>query len=161
MNQPNVMVRVDSTLLFDFFLTFARMEFALKNAGFVIGDEDSVNPAWDAFGNAIKDRFKRKKTKELDMAVDYILINPPMKQVLRRGNLMWDTNLPNAGSETQTLLVLIRRIRNNLFHGGKHNFGVHENTERTTQLLKNSLLIIQECSSLLPDVKTNYDEAAI
>ena len=85
-----------------------------------------------------------------------------MKQVLRNGNLMWEANLPNNGmSETQVLFVLVRRIRNNLFHGGKHNFDVFEDTERTTQLLRSALVIVQESLSVLANVKTTYDQAAI
>jgi len=161
MNQ-NQAVRVDRELLLEFFLTFARAEFALKNSGFVTGGEDSALPHWDKFANTIKDQFKKNKTKELEAAVDYIMLNPPMKQVLRDGSLMWEANLPNDGMpETQVLFVLVRRIRNNLFHGGKHNLEVFEDTERTTQLLRSALLIVQESVSVLPNVKAAYDQAAI
>jgi hypothetical protein len=158
-NQP---VRVDRELLLEFFLVFARAEFALKNSGFVTGGEDSALPHWDRFATAIKDQFRKDKTRELEAAVDYIMLNPPMKQVLRGGNLMWEANLPNNGmSETQVLFVLVRRIRNNLFHGGKHNFDVFEDTGRTTQLLRSALVIVQESLSVLPNVKATYDQAAI
>lgn len=155
-------VCIESELLLEFFLTFSRAEFALKNSGFVTGGEDSVSPYWDRFGTALKDQFKKNKTKELEAAVEYIMLNPPMKQVLRDGNLMWEANLPNDGkSDIEVLFVLVRRIRNNLFHGAKHNLGVFEDTERTTRLLKSALLIVQEGVSVLPHVKATYDHAAI
>lgn len=161
MNQ-NHSVRVNRELLLEFFLTFARAEFALKNSGFVTGGEDSAAPHWDKFANTLKDNFKKDRTKELEAAVGYILVNPPMKQVLWNGNLMWEANLPNNGlSETEVLFILVRRIRNNLFHGGKHNFDVSSDTERTTQLLRYALLIVKEGVSILPNVKAAYDQAAI
>ena len=85
-----------------------------------------------------------------------------MKQVLRQNTLMWEANVPNGNlSDIEVLLLLIRRIRNNLFHGGKHNFDMFENTERTTRLLKSSLIVIQECLLLAPHAKTTYDGASI
>lgn len=158
----NQLVRVDKELLLEFFLTFSRTEFALKNSGFVTGGEDSASPHWDIFATTLKDQFKKNKTKELEAAVDYILLNPPMKQVLRGEDLMWEANLPNGGtSETEVLFVLVRRIRNNMFHGGKHNLGLFEDTERTTRLLSSALLIVQEGVSILPNVKAAYEQAAI
>ena len=158
----NQVVRVDRELLLEFFLTFSRAEFALKNSGFVTGGEDSASPHWDRFATALRDQFKKDRTEELEAAAEYILHNPPMKQVLRDGALMWEANLPNDGkSETEVLFVLVRRIRNNLFHGGKHNLEAFEDTERTTRLLNSALLIVQEGVSILPNVKAAYDQAAI
>jgi hypothetical protein len=158
----NQLAPVDRELLLEFFLTFSRAEFALKNSGFVTGGEDSALPHWDKFATTLRDQFKKNRTKELEAAVEYILLNPPMKQVLKGGNLMWEANLPNGGkSETEVLFVLVRRIRNNLFHGGKHNLEVFEDTERTTQLLRSALLIVQEGVSILPNVRAVYEQAAI
>ena len=85
-----------------------------------------------------------------------------MKQVIRNDGLMWDTAVPNGNlSEIEILLLLIRRIRNNLFHGGKHNLDVFEDTQRTTILLQSALVIIEECVSLEPRVKAAYDQARI
>jgi hypothetical protein len=128
----------------------------------VKGGNDSAFPHWDKFATTKKDQFKKDKTKELQAAVEYILLNPPMKQVLRNGNLMWEANLPNDGkSETEIIFVLVRRIRNNLFHGGKHNLSVFEDNERTTSLLRSALLIVKEGMSILQDVKAAYDQATI
>lgn len=153
---------IDRELLLEFFLTFSRAEFALKNSDFVTGGEDSVSPNWDGFATTLRDRFKSNRTKILEAAVEYILLNPPMKQVLRDGNLMWEENLPNGGkSETEVLFILVRRIRNNLFHGGKHNLKVFEDSERTTRLLRSALLIVEEGVSILPNVRIAYEQAAI
>jgi len=85
-----------------------------------------------------------------------------MRQVLRNSALMWDANRPNGRRlEIEVLLLLVRRIRNNLFHGGKHNLDVFEDTERTTRLLRNSIIVIRECLLLEPSVKAKYDEATI
>ncbi|MGD9577577.1 MAG: hypothetical protein AB7Y74_04950 [Syntrophorhabdus sp.] len=154
--------QIDAELLLDFFLVFSRAEYALKNAGFLKGDERRVDPDWDAFAASIKNQFLKDKSKELEVAVKYILYNPPMKQVLRQNSLMWEANTPNAGlTETEKLLLLVRRVRNNLFHGGKHNVGLFENTERSTQLLTSSIIVIRECILLSPGVEAVYKGAVI
>ena len=49
--------QIDADLLLDFFLVFSRVEYALKNGGFVKGDERRVDPDWDGFAASIKDQF--------------------------------------------------------------------------------------------------------
>lgn len=151
--------QIDPGLLFDFFLVFSRTEYALKNGGFSKGNERRVDPDWDGFSASIKDVFVKDKSNELSDAFDYILKNPPKKQVLRQNNLDWDKNIPNGNlTDIEKVLNLVRRIRNNLFHGGKHN---DANTDHNKLLLKSSLAIIRECVLLNPSVKNAYDEAII
>lgn len=150
---------IDRCLLFDFFLVFSRTEYALKNGGFSKGDERRVDPDWEMFSASIKDVFDKDKSRELSDAFNYMLQSPPKKQVLRQNKLYWDENIPNGNlANIEKVLILVRRIRNNLFHGGKHN---DANTDRNELLLKSSLAIIRECILLHPIVKETYDEAII
>ena len=154
--------QIDASLLLDFFLVFSRAEYALKNSGFLKGDERRVDPDWDKFAASLKNSFRKDKSKELQIATEYILDNPPMKQVLRQNTLMWEANIPNGTlTDIEILLCLVRRIRNNLFHGGKHNAESFEDAERSTQLLQSSLVVIRECVLLAPEVKIHYDAAII
>lgn len=155
-------IRVDPELILEFFLTIARAEFSLKANGFVSGDETRVSANWDQFTNQIKDQMDLERTEELKKAADFILLNPPWKQVLRNGQVMWDANSPNNNiSDIEKLIPLIRRIRNNLFHGGKHNNEVFDDTERTTSLLMSALVVIEEAISQIPDVRHSYEQAVI
>ena len=64
--------------------------------------------------------------------------------------------------DLSTLLIFVRRVRNNLFHGGKHgNIVVDRNTARTERLLKESLIILDACLGLNSDVNDKYSEAVI
>jgi hypothetical protein len=154
--------RVNPNLLLEFFLTFSRAEFALKNSGFVRGNERKVSPNWDSFAASIKHTFTKHKSDELREAANFILDNPPMQQVLRQNTLMWETKVSDENlMEIEVLIRLVRLIRNNLFHGAKHNVTPFENTDRTSRLLKSSLIVLQECLLLAPHVKTTYDEATM
>ncbi len=155
-------MKVPKELLFDFFISFAKFEFALKTSGFSNGNEKSVSPNWDGFASSIKDTFDKSIHEELSKAVDFFIINPPWKQILIDNSMYWDASVPNNGlKEIQRVLLLIRRVRNNLFHGGKFNFDIHEDTERTINLLKYSLVILKACLPLDPGVQDNYEKATI
>jgi len=160
---PNMInTRVSKDLLLNFFLTFSRFEFALKIHEFAKGNQNRVQPDWDKFANSIRDSFDKTTRGDLTEAVDYFLINPPWKQVLINGNINWNTSVPdNELSEIEKVLLLIRRVRNNLFHGGKFNIGPHEAPERTTRLLNYSLIILEACLPLSPEVEDNYRQAII
>ncbi|MFQ5882517.1 MAG: hypothetical protein ACE5I9_08620 [Candidatus Methylomirabilales bacterium] len=155
-------IQIDRDLLLEFFLHFSRFEFALKTAGFAHGDLDSVHPSWDDFAVSIRDQFDKSVNTKLLEACNYILDDPPRKQVLLNGGLAWKTQAQPLGqSEVEFLLRMVRCIRNNLFHGGKHNVALHEDRVRSETLLRNSLVILDECLRLSPDVKRAFDGAVI
>jgi hypothetical protein len=90
------------------------------------------------------------------------LDSPPLKQIIINDAVSWETPVrPSHESDVEFLLRMVRCVRNNLFHGGKHNNEVHEDTERTEKLLKSSLTILDECLALSPNVKQAFDAAAI
>lgn len=159
MNSANI---ISDDLLFEFFLNFSKFEFALKTAGFAVGNEKKVSPNWDKFAQSIKANFDKTKSVDLLEAIEFFLMNPPGKQILIDGAMAWDESVPNNGlTEIEQVLLLIRTARNNLFHGGKFNFENLKNTERTINLLSYSIVILKACLELSPDVKYNYDNAAI
>lgn len=154
--------KVSKDLLFEFFINFAKFEFALKTSGFAKGNERGASPHWDKYAQSIKEIFDKTKNDNLLEAIDFFLINPPWKQVLINGAMDWDASLPeNVLSEIEKVLILIRRVRNNLFHGGKFNFDIPGDKERTINLLSYSIAILKECLQLSPDVKYNFDHAKI
>ena len=159
MNTDN---KVSDELLLAFFINFSKFEFALKTAGFAVGNEKKVSPNWDKYAQSIKTDFDKTKNADLLEAIEYFLKKPPWKQILIDGAMSWDESVPNNGlTEIEQVVLLIRRVRNNLFHGGKFAFDNLKNTERTINLLSYSIVILRACLELSPDVKYNYDNAAI
>jgi len=81
---------------------------------------------------------------------------------LINGNVMWDTTEPDLSlGETERLLLLVRRVRNNLFHGGKFSNEAFEDIDRQERLLKGSLLVLKECLRVSPQVNNAFDSAII
>jgi len=132
--------RADRDLLLTFFLTFARFEYALKASGLFKRDNRQRNPLrpreaepdWDTFAVSLRDLFQIQKSEPLQNACEFILTCPPWKQVVINNVIDWETPVrPQEESNIKFILRMIRCIRNNLFHGGKHSFDVHEDTPRT------------------------------
>lgn len=136
------------------FQTFARMEYALKAAGYHRGD-GPAKPDWDRLGRDCDQCFRETNSPELRAAIDYIMDEPPRKQVIEEGRLAWKEVVAHGQTRGEQLLVYIRRIRNNLFHGGKFN-GHWFASERSKTLLCHSLTVLRACRDACPLVANAF-----
>lgn len=142
-------------LAFQFFKTFARFEYALKAAGFHAGT-GKAEPNWDSFAKSLNSLFEQHHEGELGEAVRYLLEQPPKVQMVNAdGELEWANKAENGPTACQ-LLLYIRRVRNNLFHGGKFN-GHWFAPERSEVLMRHSLTVLRACLEDSRDVKEAYD----
>lgn len=143
-------------LIQKFFFTFSRFECALKNTPAYLMGNDEAKPNWDVFANSISHSFNYEENKEVKEAVDYIIDEPPRKQMNRGGNLVWEESFVDANASlTYKLGVYIRRVRNNLMHGGKYN-GNYNLETRNFQLINASIVLLDYFLELDEDVKTNF-----
>jgi hypothetical protein len=138
----------------DMFKTFARFEYAPKAAGFHNGS-GPAKPDWVKFAKSISDVFDRPPDPHFEAAVEYILTHPPKQQIIRDGMLAWSDAAPNAALKSDLVLQYVRRVRNNLFHGGKFN-GRWFEPERSERLLRHSLTILHACLRASRDVGDAY-----
>ena len=137
------------------FREFARLEYALKAAGFHNGD-GRAEPNWRNFAMSIEGTFANLRSKSTRQAIDYILAHPPKKQVVRDGVLDWEDAQPATDSHADLILLYVRRVRNNLFHGGKFN-GRWFDPERSVELLRYSIEVLDACLAASDAVKDAYD----
>jgi len=142
-------------LAFQFFKMFSRTEYALKASGFNKGN-GQADADWEKFAAVVLPLVESPQTSELATAIDYILKHPPKKQMIKDGQLVWEDCKPSAQSEADLLLLYVRRVRNNLFHGGKFN-GNWFAPERNEKLLRCSLIVLAETREYVADVKDAYD----
>lgn len=142
----------DRELAFKFFVIFSMFEHALKNTQFKkVSQNGTVEPDWDAFAQAINGQFNPNASPELNTAVNYFMNHPVKKQVFTNNQLTFivtprDQNI----SDAEWLSLLIRRVRNNLFHGGKVNYDRH----RDTLLIQFAIVILESWAVLDHDVRT-------
>ncbi len=164
-----VYVTVDRELLLRFFLTFSRFEFALKNSPFFrpnpapAGECPDAHPDWDAFGKSIHSAFRSDDNPRLRDACDYLLrLNPPWREAVVGAQVVWDTTPPPPElPEVHRILLSVRRVRNNLFHGAKFSAIPVGDAGRNATLLQYSLVVLEECLRLSEEVRTVYGEATL
>lgn len=138
----------------ELFRTFARFEYALKASGFHQGD-GAAEAHWRDFAVAMADAFDSPPDGKFHDAITYILEHPPKKQMVENGILKWAVVPPNTDLRSDLVLLYVRRVRNNLFHGGKFN-GHWFEPERSAQLLNASLTILNGCLSVSGAVREAY-----
>ncbi|CAH9066373.1 hypothetical protein PSEHALCIP103_03573 [Pseudoalteromonas haloplanktis] len=143
----------------EFLAVFSRMEYALKATRFQDGNEDRVSASWNRFANEADDIFDESSSDDLQEAVNYMTSKPPRKQVLVEGRRVEFRDFTKDANQRQLqqLLLMVRIVRNNLFHGGKHLPTGENEAGRNEMLVRHSLSILRACSILLPDVRESYE----
>lgn len=138
-------------LAFRFFKLFAQYEFALKALGFhKVRGKNEVNPHWDAFANKIGMLVFENQDDQTQLAIEYLLENPPKRQVITDGVLAWE-NVLSTDKSSQALFSHIRRVRNNLYHGGKFNNRWFE-PDRSYKLISNALVVLDSLRHMHPEL---------
>lgn len=140
-----------------FFFYFARFEYALKRAGFVTKTDDA-QPDWDAFAKKHSTLVVAEKEPAFVEAVAYFRVAPPKKQVITNAGLDWADDKHCGPLDLLRLLVLVRRVRNNLFHGGKFQTGIAAEVSRDTKLLDSSLAVLEACLRSEHDITYHFSE---
>jgi hypothetical protein len=110
-------LRIPRELVCEFFAVFSRLEFTLKEEGFVKKGKDRAYPDWDRFAKEAAASSQISAGSKAAAAVEYLTAYPPEVQT---ASLTWE-KAPLAGqTPIERALHAVTRVRNNLFHGGKH-----------------------------------------
>jgi hypothetical protein len=152
----------DRKLAWHFFVFFSRMEYALKRSGrYLKAGTTDAQPNWDKFGSDYSSDFHPETSRELKRAVDYFLRYPPRKQLVAAdGSLIWSE--PQSRNPTEPLLkwlfLMIRCVRNNLFHGGKFPSIPISDPSRDRDLLLSSMVILNAALDLDSTVRKAFEQ---
>jgi len=132
-------------LAFEFFHRFSRFEFALKENGKVQSGPRGVAQAdWGAFTRAYEADY------QLSDCAKELLGSPPDVQKVRDRRLVeWaPLNIDDGKSELSNLVLVVKTVRNNLFHGGKHSAAGWDNPDRVRFLLTRSIEVLDTLARL-------------
>ena len=160
-DMPEVIRRIalssDRQLAWQFFVFFSRFEYALKRCPQYL--KENAGAHWDRFAEDQNPAFDPGGSPELTAAIDYFKSTPPMKQTKTNGLLDWASPTPyNNEKLLPWLLMQVRRVRNNLFHGGKFpGFPINE-PSRDRELIGNAIAILGACLNLDQSVKARFLE---
>lgn len=147
MVRPRTMSAELDRVAFRFFKLFAQYEYALKAMGFgSAGSNGQAEPSWDRFANDVGVQVMAVNDGPVADARRYILEQPPKRQVWVEGRVDWEP-VANTDRSVQALFGHIRRVRNNLYHGGKFN-GRWFDPDRSRELIEKALLVLDELKNL-------------
>lgn len=142
----------------EFLAVFSRMEYALKVTTYAVGNDSKVDANWDKFANTVNDAFMAVADADVVAAREFLLANPPRKQVLNNGKVDFkDHVIDEAQRPTQQVLLMVRTIRNNLFHGGKYLPNGEQEPGRNKELVTHALRVLLACSALDKDVQLSFE----
>jgi hypothetical protein len=134
-----------TTIAFDFFYCFSRFEFAMKENHFlkscVIGVR--AEPGWHKFV-----QFHQPKYVLTDSAARLIKA-PPAQQIVGVNSLSWQpVRFAANATDLNKVVAILKTLRNNLFHGGKHGIKDWDEPLRTAELLKLGRAVLDELAKL-------------
>jgi len=135
-----------TVLAFDFFYWFSRFEFALKENKFLKNDNvgAKAQPGWTNFVETWERAYSLS-----DNARALCDARPEQQIVAAKGELIWQSvNLGDCTSDLARVVRLLKTVRNNLFHGGKHGGAGWDDPIRTKLLLSESKSVLAELAKL-------------
>lgn len=133
-------LRIPKDLVCEFFATFARFEFAMKEAKFVQKGKDYASPDWDRLAQEMGEQLKVEAGSEVAAAVEYLNAKTPQVQT---PVLKWEARPLGGNTPVARAIHAAQRVRNNLFHGGK--FTPHSPEGHDERLVQCSQLLITTC----------------
>ena len=157
---PNDMFRhlhVCPELACRFLATFSRMEYALKASGYLQNVNDA-HPDWDRFAADIRVEFEEIDDGDFRTAVKYLREEPPCKQIVQDGQLTFVDRPADGQPVAHQVLLMVRRVRNNLFHGGKYSPASEANPGRDRALIEYSLIVLEHCITQNSAVRERYEQ---
>lgn len=136
---------------FEFFYWFSRLEFALKENEFgTAGRYGDAQVHWRKFiENHSKDFHATREGRLL-------VKHPPKRQIYADDRCGWEPlNLAREKTDLGKVVLVIKTIRNNLFHGGKGSQVDWDDPERNLFLLVNGKNVLDSLATMA-DVESDY-----
>lgn len=157
MKSPFDDLQIAPELVCRFFASFARFEYAMKASGYGRADRFGNAVAdWQALkaalGNAIESGLCGR-TKE---TVEILLAEPPQVQKFIDGQAIFRAEPLSGDNLGAQAITAAKRVRNNLFHGGKHT--PHSSPDRDSKLIEAALAVLEACICVDPRLRMEFEE---
>lgn len=131
---------------FDFFFWFSRFEAALKENAYLKNEQPGsvALPGWDRFVTRWAPHYQPSAS------ATHLVALAPQRQMVGAGqSLTWDvTPVAQGALPLAVVVVMLKTVRNNLFHGGKHGSADWDDPQRTRELLEAARPILDELADL-------------
>lgn len=119
---------------FEYFYWFSRFEFALKESRYLkdVNPGAKAEPSWESF----QDRYRAAYRHSAE-SIELLKLHPKRQVVSASGGTEWSpVGLGHCANDLCRVITMLRTIRNNLFHGGKHGDADVDSKIRNISLLQ-------------------------
>lgn len=160
MKSPFEDLQIDAALVSEFFAVFARFEYAMKASRYCTSDRwNNAVPDWRTLKEDLGPALEQRSHDDLRTAMEFLLNAPPLVQRWVDGGPSFQEVPLTGNSDGAKVLESAKRVRNNLFHGGKHT--PHSPPDRDTQLIKAALCVLQHCLKLDQGIASEYEHQIV
>jgi hypothetical protein len=157
MISPFTGLQIDRHLICEFFGWFARFEYTLKETSFCKADQyGNAKPHWTRFQKSIGAALGGRDDQNVVSAIRYLVDTPPQVQKYEHGDAIFREVPLRGDNDGERAIEAARRVRNNLFHGGKHT--PHSPPERDEKLIRCSLTLLEACLNLRQELRETFEE---
>lgn len=153
MRSPFETLQVPREMACEFFAVFARFEYTLKAAGFLIASRDRAEPDWRKFARQAPTWLDVPSGSALAESITYLVYEPPQVQMR---DLSWQDVPLHGDTETAQAIDATCRVRHNLFHGGKNTR--HSPPGRDCRLVHSGLTVLMACLEQRPRLRDVYEQ---
>ena len=128
-------------LVFDFFFWFSRFESALKENDWLQSKKVGATALadWKGFVEAYSGKYVLSET-----GARLVAANPQKQIVGETGLTFTDVIFEDDASQLDRVTMLLKTVRNNLFHGGKSGSCFWDDPERMRLLLPLCITVLSE-----------------
>ena len=151
MNRDRLTAEVEHLAL-DFFFSFSRFEFALKENRYLEDEREGrqAKPGWSKFERKFEGNYVLS-----DAGIRLIELSPQRQIVGAQCALKFvSESFDDNTSDLSKVTKLLKNVRNNLFHGGKHKPVGWDDPARISQLLAVGVELLDELAKL--DFEADY-----
>ena len=146
-------LQLSEVLVCEFFAAFSRFEYTLKEAGFVRPNQQYAEVAWWTFAEKASEFLHVEPESKLAQALLDLTLEPPQVQISKS---QWMQVQLHGNSQIEKAIDAVTRVRNNLFHGGKHT--PHSPSGRDEKLVRASLAVLYACLEQNSILRNTYEQ---
>jgi len=160
MKSPFDDLQIDPAEVCEFFSVFARFEYAMKATRYCDSDRyGNAMPDWRSLEADLGGLIGELQVPVIDEAIAYLLDEPPQVQKVVDRHPQFQAVPLDGETSGAKAIEAAKRVRNNLFHGGKHT--PHSPPERDTRLLRAASVILDACLIADPALNAEFEHQLV
>lgn len=156
MKSPFEELQIDPALVCEFFAVFARFEYAMKATRYCAeGKRGVARPDWQTLKADLGEAITQLHDEAIHSGIEYLVAQPPeVQNVVDKQPTFQAVPLDDKTSGAKAIEAS-RRVRNNLFHGGKHTG--HSPPERDEKLILAAIAVLGACLAVDPQINSEFE----